>query len=214
MRTGDVSDSAGAYVGADRGSSKPAILGNAVVGGCFRRGACLGPCGTCRDVPGILDVGYPMWSTARFMRTGKDRVQLRAVQVPLLVDGVTIHPGDWVCADADGALVMPADRVHEVIEAAQRIERTEEAITNAVLAGSTLTQARATHGYHALQTPTANASRDTRSLARLRFGHRFPPGMSSGHRRAGSGAADGIAPGIPVMPRPSRSRLPATRAGA
>lgn len=114
--------------------------------------------GTCRDVPSILDVGYPMWSTARFMRTGKDRVQLRAVQVPLLVDGVTIHPGDWVCADADGALVVPADRVHEVIEAAQRIERTEEAITNAVLAGSTLTQARATHGYHALQTTTANAS--------------------------------------------------------
>jgi regulator of RNase E activity RraA len=114
--------------------------------------------GTCRDVPSILDVGYPMWSTARFMRTGKDRVQLRAVQVPLLVDGVTIHPGDWVCADADGALVVPADRVHEVIEAAQRIERTEEAITNAVLAGSTLTQARATHGYHTLQTTTANAS--------------------------------------------------------
>ena len=92
--------------------------------------------GTCRDVPSILDVDYPMWSTARFMRTGKDRVQLRAVQVPLLVDGVTIHPGDWVCADADGALVVPADRVHDVIEAAQRIERTEEAITNAVLAGS------------------------------------------------------------------------------
>ena len=81
---------------------------------------------------------------------------MRAVQVPLLVDGVTIHPGDWVCADADGALVVAADR--EVIEAAQRIERTEEAITNAVLAGSTLTQARATHGYHTLQTTTANAS--------------------------------------------------------
>ena len=49
--------------------------------------------GTCRDVPSILDVGYPMWSTARFMRTGKDRVQLRAVQVPLRVDGSPSTPG-------------------------------------------------------------------------------------------------------------------------
>jgi regulator of RNase E activity RraA len=89
--------------------------------------------GTCRDVASILDVGCPMWSAARFMRTGKDRVRLKAVQVPLVVDGVTITPGDWVCADEDGALVVPADRAHEVVHAAQRIERTEQAITDAVL---------------------------------------------------------------------------------
>jgi len=116
--------------------------------------------GTCRDVPSILDVGYPMWSTARFMRTGKDRVQLAAVQVPLLADGVVIRPGDWVCADDDGVVIVPAERVDEVIEIAQRIEATEEAITAAVLAGSTLTKARAAHGYHALQTPTAQPAKD------------------------------------------------------
>jgi regulator of RNase E activity RraA len=115
--------------------------------------------GTCRDVPSILSVGYPMWNSARFMRTGKDRVQLRAVQVPLLIDGVAINPGDWVCADEDGAVSVPADRVEEVIETAARIERTEEAIIAAVLAGSTLTQARATHGYHALQTPQMKEDR-------------------------------------------------------
>ena len=109
--------------------------------------------GTCRDVPSILEVGYPMWSTARFMRTGKDRVQLQAVQVPLSIDGVAIHPGDWVCADDDGALVVPAGRAGEVAEVAERIERTEDAITTAVLAGATLRQARTDHGYHALQTP-------------------------------------------------------------
>jgi regulator of RNase E activity RraA len=116
--------------------------------------------GTCRDVPSILDVGYPMWSTARFMRTGKDRVQLAAVQVPLLVDGVTIRPGDWVCADDDGVVIVPTDRLDAVIEIAQRIEATEEAITAAALAGSTLTEARSTHGYHALQTPTTQPSKD------------------------------------------------------
>lgn len=109
--------------------------------------------GTCRDVPSILEVGYPMWSTARFMRTGKDRVQLQAVQVPLLVDDVTITPGDWVCADEDGALVVPAGRAREVLEIAEAIQASEDAITRAVLDGSGLTEARAAHGYHSLQTP-------------------------------------------------------------
>jgi len=116
--------------------------------------------GTCRDVPIILEVGYPMWSSARFMRTGKDRVQLCAVQVALHIDGVTIRPGDWVCADDDGALVVPADRAREVIEIAQRIERTGGAITAAVLTGATLGQARAEHGYHTLQTPAAGPTDD------------------------------------------------------
>jgi regulator of RNase E activity RraA len=116
--------------------------------------------GTCRDVPSILEVGYPMWSSARFMRTGKDRVQLRAVQVPLLVDNVVIRPGDWVCADDDGALVVPAARVWHVIDVAQRIEHTEDAIIAAVLAGASLTQARTNHGYHRLQTPPDDSPKD------------------------------------------------------
>lgn len=107
--------------------------------------------GTCRDVPSILAVGFPMWCTARFMRTGKDRVQLKAVQAPLHIDGVTIRPGDWACADDDGVVIVPADRAVEVVEVALGIEAAEADIASAVLAGATLTQAREDHGYHVLQ---------------------------------------------------------------
>ncbi|MFM9694247.1 RraA family protein [Streptomyces europaeiscabiei] len=108
--------------------------------------------GTCRDVAVATAVGYPIWSVSRFMRTGKDRVRVAAVQTPVTIDQVLIHPGDILVADDDGAVVVPAARWDEVAALARRIDRVEDAIVDAVRAGATLAEARARHGYHALQT--------------------------------------------------------------
>ncbi|ACZ92028.1 RraA family protein [Streptosporangium roseum] len=108
--------------------------------------------GTCRDVAVATAAGYPIWSVARFMRTGKDRVRVAASQTPVTIDGVLIHPGDILVADDDGAVVVPAGRWEEVANIARRIDRVEEAIVEAVRGGATLAQARARHGYHSLQT--------------------------------------------------------------
>ncbi|MFF7476858.1 RraA family protein [Streptomyces sp. NPDC008092] len=108
--------------------------------------------GTCRDVAVATEAGYPIWSVSRFMRTGKDRVRVAAVQVPVTVDQVVIHPGDILVADDDGAVVVPAARWDEVADIARSIDRVEDAIVEAVRGGATLAEARAEHGYHSLQT--------------------------------------------------------------
>ncbi|WP_327699778.1 RraA family protein [Streptomyces sp. NBC_00459] len=108
--------------------------------------------GTCRDVAVATAVGYPIWSVSRFMRTGKDRVRVAAVQKPVTIDGVLVHPGDILVADDDGAVVVPASHWGEVAALARRIDRVEDAIVDAVRAGATLAEARAQHGYHSLQT--------------------------------------------------------------
>lgn len=114
--------------------------------------------GACRDVAVTATTNYAIWSAGRFMRTGKDRVRVRAVQTALVIDGVTIRPGDLVCADDDGVVIVPAHRADEVAALAQQIEHTETAIVQTVQAGATLAQARQTHGYHSLQTPTAEGT--------------------------------------------------------
>lgn len=110
--------------------------------------------GVCRDVSASLATGYPLFSRGRFMRTGKDRVRIAAVGEPIGVSGIEVRPGDLVCADADGALVVPVGAVERIAESAERIDRVEAAIVADARAGGTLRAARARHGYHALQTPT------------------------------------------------------------
>ncbi|MFZ2058826.1 MAG: hypothetical protein WAV54_15585 [Acidimicrobiales bacterium] len=107
--------------------------------------------GVCRDTATAARHGYPIWSAGRFMRTGKDRVRLVAVQVPVVIDGVAIHPGDPVCCDDDGVVVVPAGRATEVARVASEIEAAEGRILAAARAGARLADARAAYGYHSLQ---------------------------------------------------------------
>ncbi|MCA4131643.1 RraA family protein [Arthrobacter sp. M4] len=107
--------------------------------------------GVCRDIATSLQQNYPLFSRGKFMRTGKDRVQLVAVQTEVTIDDVHIAPSDIICADADGALAVPQAYAEQVADIAERIEDTEARIVAAVKAGSTLVQARKDLGYHDLQ---------------------------------------------------------------
>jgi 4-hydroxy-4-methyl-2-oxoglutarate aldolase len=55
---------------------------------------------------------------------GATKGQVGKLDVPVVVGGVEIRPGDLVVLDGDGALALPADRVDEVLPlAVERLER-------------------------------------------------------------------------------------------
>lgn len=66
--------------------------------------------GVCRDTAEADAVGYPLYALGRFMRTGKDRVQVEAVNEPISLGDVRVAPGDIIVADQDGVVVVPAAR--------------------------------------------------------------------------------------------------------
>jgi 4-hydroxy-4-methyl-2-oxoglutarate aldolase len=110
--------------------------------------------GVNRDVQRALETGYSIWSRGRFMRTGKDRVEVSGVQCAVSVSGVQVRPGDLVVGDDDGVLVIPDDLVTDVFEVASTVSEVEEHILHDALAGVPLREARAKHGYHTLQRRT------------------------------------------------------------
>ena len=113
--------------------------------------------GVCRDVQRALGTGYPIYSRGRFMRTGKDRVEVSDVNRPVTVGGVQVRPGDLLLGDADGVLAVPAELVDQVLEVCAVVSEREEAILADVLAGRSLAAARARHGYHLLQRKEASS---------------------------------------------------------
>jgi len=116
--------------------------------------------GVCRDTDLARGLNYPIFSRGAWMRTGKDRVRAEAYQQPISIGGVTVEPGDLLVGDADGVLAVPADRADEVGQLATAIGAAEDRIREAVRNGSTLAQARADHGYHALQSVTTAQAED------------------------------------------------------
>lgn len=107
--------------------------------------------GVCRDTAEADTCGYPLYSRGRFMRTGKDRVQVEAVQEPVSVGDLRVTPGDIVIGDADGIVVVPRAHAEAVFEKALTTREAELRILQDALGGQKLSDARKKHGYHTLQ---------------------------------------------------------------
>jgi regulator of RNase E activity RraA len=107
--------------------------------------------GVCRDVHRALDLRYPIFSRGRFMRTGKDRVEVSDVGRPVTVGGVNVSPGDALIGDSDGVVRVPWERLDQVTEVCRTISANEGKIVADVLSGTSLAEARARFGYHKLQ---------------------------------------------------------------
>lgn len=107
--------------------------------------------GVCRDTAEADEVGYPLYANDRFMRTGKDRVQVEAYQEPVMLGDVRVRAGDLVVGDADGIVIVPRLRMQEVLTRALATREVEEQILQAALGGLALTEARQKFKYHTLQ---------------------------------------------------------------
>lgn len=107
--------------------------------------------GVCRDVNKALGDGYPLFTKGRFMRTGKDRVEVIGVNQPVSIGTARVCSRDIVVADANGVVIVPRERAVEVAETARRIEHVEAQIREQIAAGKSLKEARAALGYHSLQ---------------------------------------------------------------
>lgn len=106
--------------------------------------------GACRDVDDTVEAGHQVWAVAAYMRSGKNRARMAAVQQPVVVGGVPVAPGDVVVADGNGVVVVPAARAADVAAAVERVAAVERAVLAAVQEGAGLADARARHGYHAV----------------------------------------------------------------
>ena len=108
--------------------------------------------GVNRDLGESRTSGYPIWSRRGHMRTGKDRVVLNALNVPVCLDRLRVDPGDVIRADSSGVVVIPLHLTEQILKVAEDIEAKEAAILTAIRNGMTLGEARLLHGYHNLQT--------------------------------------------------------------
>lgn len=90
------------------GSLRRALIGGNIGAAAARNGwAGVVVDGCVRDVAELAacDVGIRALAA---MPLPTDRRQAGLVDGPVVIQGITVRPGDWLCADADGIVVMPA----------------------------------------------------------------------------------------------------------
>jgi 4-hydroxy-4-methyl-2-oxoglutarate aldolase len=90
--------------------------------------------GAIRDLDEIAAMGMPVW--ARFVRAqGAAKGAVGSLDVPVVVGGATIRPGDIVVMDCDGAVALPSERAAEVLPLAVEREAREDEMRRRYAAG-------------------------------------------------------------------------------
>ena len=75
--------------------------------------------GACRDAEELAEAGLPIMSRSLTPASGRGRARIDGVNVVIELDGVPVRPGDLVVGDATGVVILPADRVEELLALAE-----------------------------------------------------------------------------------------------
>lgn len=92
--------------------------------------------GGVRDVREQERLAFPVFASAITVR-GTVKRWAGAQGQPIVLGGVSVRRGDWVVADEDGAVVLPAQELEATIERAEARLRKEDAIMARLRSGST-----------------------------------------------------------------------------
>ena len=121
------------------GVTDAGIFGDILCARMARRGVrALVTDGVVRDLAGVLGTGLPVWCSGAAAPPSVAGLTFVAWQQPIGCGGVAVFPGDVVVLDDDGAVLIPAGLLDEVLVLAPEQERLEAWIMSEVERGAAL----------------------------------------------------------------------------
>ncbi len=84
--------------------------------------------GGVRDVAYLRKIMFPVFATGIVPSTSVHHYRFAGAQVPIVCDGVPVHPGDIISADSDGVVVVPIAEAQQVLALAQQMDFKEHSM--------------------------------------------------------------------------------------
>ena len=113
--------------------------------------------GPVRDVDEYKIYGLPVYARGIVQQSVRGRSSCAGYGVEVKLAGVRVRPGDFIVADENGTLVIPQERVAEVLAFAQKVKATEESVIAAVRAGTDPVEAHEKVNYDSMLKAKASA---------------------------------------------------------
>jgi regulator of RNase E activity RraA len=97
--------------------------------------------GLVRDVDEARALDFPIFARGTTARTARNRIAEEASDVPVTIGDLAVKPGDWVLADATAVVFVRAGDIAAALDVAEDIARREQAICDALRAGTPIESA-------------------------------------------------------------------------
>lgn len=106
--------------------------------------------GCCRDLDDCIDADYPVFARGTVVCTARGRVIEAETNGLINFGGVQVRPGDIVMGDSSGVVVIPQERLDEVLVKAEQLWQKEEDMIAEIKAGNDILSVDARFGYNAM----------------------------------------------------------------
>lgn len=94
--------------------------------------------GACRDVDDCVEVDFPVYSRGAVVSTARGRIMEEATNVMVQFAGVQVRPGDVIIGDKSGVVVIPQERLDDVVKKAEELYQKEEAMVAEIRSGKSM----------------------------------------------------------------------------
>jgi len=128
---------AGDVIVVDCGGVGPAVWGELATNSCIHKGiAGVVIDGAIRDTAQIRELKFPAFARTIVPHAGEPK-GFGEINVPVVVGGVRVRPGDWVVGDDDGVVVLPRENAVEMANRAMDCLEAENRILKEIKSGRT-----------------------------------------------------------------------------
>lgn len=103
--------------------------------------------GAARDIDICQEIGFPVFARGVVPITARGRIMQEDFNCPIRLGDVQVRPGDILVGDVNGIVVIPPERLEEVVADAEEIMAKEEAMKADILGGMDILEVDQKYNY-------------------------------------------------------------------
>ena len=96
--------------------------------------------GFSRDIEGSESINYPVYGRGVTMISARNRLVQIDSACTIDIAGTTVREDDYVIADRCGSVFIPAEKIEQVIDLAEKIDARQSGMVSAVRSGNSVAQ--------------------------------------------------------------------------
>lgn len=103
--------------------------------------------GATRDLDDCIDAQFPVYARGTVVATARGRIMEEATNVMIEFAGVQVRPGDVVMGDRSGVVIVPQEKLDEVLAKAEQLYDKEEQMVAEIRAGRSMLEVDNKYNY-------------------------------------------------------------------
>jgi 4-hydroxy-4-methyl-2-oxoglutarate aldolase len=106
--------------------------------------------GAARDIDACQEFGFPVYARGTVPITARGRIMEESFNQAVRLGDVQVRPADVIVADINGVVVLPVEKLDEVLAAAEEVQKKEEAMVEELKKGVPILEVDRKYAYEAM----------------------------------------------------------------